>query len=209
MSEHAVGPSDVPADAQVAYASVSPEEQETIDQALAVVAEHLASVAAALGVSVPAASRDALRRSPLGADLRLAAKPAPGATGAETRAAAERVRRLFLLAPADPDRIAPPWFQATALGRMLARAAGRQYARQELLSGEEAAAQLGVSPSALDRLLAGAVIEAVADEDGALRVPVRAVERCRCAVVPPSRGETETETDPETDTVLAEWPALR
>jgi len=183
----------------VAWAETVPtgadDDEAVLDQALRLVADHHRALGATIGRDAAAPSLVELRRSPLGQDLLLLSRarrrPLPPSTVA---AASERVRAVLLRPLAADDYAVPPWFRATAVGRLLAAAERAAHGPGELLTPDQAAARLGVAPWQISAWTADGTLPSVADETGRLLVPSAAVERRRLVAL--------AVADPEPDDVL-------
>ena len=181
------------------------DEDEAIDQALRLVADHHRALGAMLCRPAAPVSLADLRRSPLGRDLRLLAAAGRRATDpAAIRKATARVTELLLRPLAAEEYAVPAWFWATEVGRLLARAERVAHGPDRLLTPNEVAAGLGVARTAVDGWLADGSLETIPDEDGRPLVPRGAVERRRAIADELAGSGCQVE-----DTLLAEHSSAR
>ncbi len=173
-------------------------DDEALDQALELVADHYRALGALLGRAGAPPSRAQLHHSPLGRDLRLLAAARAGSPPNEILAAAARVKELMLRPLAAADVAVPAWFWATALGRLVARAERAAHGPDGLLTPATTAAHLGVPPASVDRWLADGSLPSVPGDDGQPLVPRRAIG-ARLAI---ARGPIAAE--PPVDLLVAE-----
>lgn len=176
-------------------------DREVIDQVLLLVAEEHRARGAAIGHDEALPSLVALRRSPLGRDLRLVADAERGRAAAEdVRAAVRRIEGGLLRSSVAEVEVIPAWFRGTALGRLLARAERAVLGVSGLVAPDEAAGRLGVPIADVEGWLDEGALSGIAAANGGVLVPVEAVERRR-AVARELRGEAG-------DVVIAErWLA--
>lgn len=167
-------------------------ETEVIDQALRLVAEEHAALGALLDQPTAPPSVAALRRSPLGRDLRfLAAAGREPARADAVRAAARRVAAVLFRSSAAEGATVPAWFRRTTLGALVARAERAAAGATGLVTPAAAAIWLGVPTAAVEGWLAEGVVAGVADEAGGVLVPVEEVARRRAV----ARALTEESGD--------------
>jgi hypothetical protein len=156
------------------------DDDDVIDAVLRLVADHHRAVGAAIGKRSFSPSLAELRQSPLGQDLRLLAAAAYGDVSRDhVRETAGRVTDLLLRPLAAEDKVIPPWFWSTAIGRIVARAARVTYGDDGLMSVDDAADRLGIAPELVAGWAEEGAITAIPDEAGRPLVPRDAIERRR------------------------------
>ena len=156
------------------------DDDDVIDAVLRLVADHHRQVGAAIGRRSFSPSLAELRQSPLGQDLRLLAIAGYGdVSSIHVRETASRVTDLLLRPLAAEGMTIPAWFWTTAIGRIVARAARASYGSKGLISIEEAADRLGVSPAIVSGWTADGAIAMIPDEAGRPLVPRAAIEKRR------------------------------
>ena len=156
------------------------DDDDVIDTVLRLVADHHRAVGAAIGKRSFSPSLAELRQSPLGQDLRLLAAAGYGDVSRDhVRETAGRVTDLLLRPLAAEGMVIPAWFWATAIGRIVARAARVTYGDDGLMSIEDAADRLGIGPEFIAAWTRDGAIASIPDEAGRPMVPRDAIEKRR------------------------------
>jgi hypothetical protein len=155
------------------------DEDEVLDQALRLVADHHRELGQSIGRRVFSPSIAELRQSPLGRDLRLLVAAAYGDAMPEAaKAAAERVRETLLRPLAADTYAVPAWFWGSELGRIVARAERKVAGEAAFVSLLQAEAWLGVPAADLSAWMEDGRSALGA---GRRRPPAAAAERGRAA----------------------------
>jgi hypothetical protein len=158
------------------------DDQEAIDQALRLVADHHAALGVELDQGKTIGSLIALRQSPLGRKLRRLAVAARGGQDVDlagVRADADAVIALLLQPLAATEYRVPTWFWQTSLGELLASAIHRTYTTDQLLCLGSAAERLDEDQATIERWVADGTLTAVRDETGKTFIPVKQIEHFR------------------------------
>ena len=156
------------------------DDDDVIDAVLRLVADHHRAVGAAIGKRTFSPSLAELRQSPLGQDLRLLAAAGYGDVSRDhVRETVGRVTDLLLRPLAAEGMIIPAWFWATAIGRIVARAARITYGDDGLLSIADAADRLGIAPELVAGWTIDGAIVSIPDDAGRPMVPRDAIEKRR------------------------------
>jgi len=163
-------------------------EDEVLDQALRLVADHHRALGLSIGRRVFSPSIAELRQSPLGRDLRLLVAASCGdALPEAATAAAERVRET-LLRPLVADTYAVPvWFWGSELGRIVARAERMAAGEAAFVTLPQAEAWLGVPAADLKTWMEDGALPWVPDEAGRPLLRRGAVERLRIVALATAR----------------------
>lgn len=165
-------------------------EDEVLDQALRLVADHHRALGLSIGRRVFSPSLAELRQSPLGRDLRLLVAASYGDALAEAaKAAAERVRETLLRPLVADAYVVPTWFWGSELGRIVARAERMAAGEAAFVSLPQAEAWLGVEAVDLAAWMEDGALPWVPDEAGRPLLRRGAVERLRIVALATARAD--------------------
>ena len=164
-------------------------EDEILDQALRLVADHHRALGQSIGRRVFSPSVAELRQSPLGRDLRLLVAAAYGDAMPEAaKAAGERVRETLLRPLAADTYAVPAWFWGSELGRIVARAERKAAGEAAFVSLLQAEAWLGVPAADLSAWMEDGALPWVPDDAGRPLLRRSAVERLRIVALATARS---------------------
>ena len=156
------------------------DDDDVIDTVLRLVADHHRAVGAAIGKRSFSPSLAELRQSPLGQDLRLLTVAGYGDVSRDqVRDTAGRVTDLLLRPLAAEGMVIPAWFWASAIGKIVARAARATYGDDGLMSIADAADRLDIAPELVAAWTADGAIASIPDDAGRSMVPRDAIEKRR------------------------------
>jgi hypothetical protein len=165
------------------------DEDEVLDQALRLVADHHRELGQSIGRRIFSPSIAELRQSPLGRDLRLLVAAAYGDAMPEAaKAAAERVRETLLRPLAADTYAVPAWFWGSELGRIVARAERKVAGEAAFVSLLQAEAWLGVPAADLSAWMEDGALPWVPDDAGRPLLRRSAVERLRIVALATARS---------------------
>ena len=171
-------------------------EDEVLDQALRLVADHHRALGQSIGRRVFSPSIAELRQSPLGRDLRLVAAASYGdATAEAAKAAAKRVLEILLRPLAADTYAVPAWFWGSELGRIVARAERMVAGEGAFISVPQAEAWLGVPAATLAGWMEDGSLPWVPDETGRPLLRRSAVERLRIVALATPRAARAAEDE--------------
>jgi hypothetical protein len=171
------------------------DDDDVIDSVLRLVADHHRAVGAAIGKRSFSPSLAELRQSPLGQDLRLLAVAGYGDVSRDhVQETVGRVTDLLLRPLAAEGMVIPGWFWASAIGKIVARAARVTYGDDGLMSVTDAADRLGVAPAIVTAWTTDGAIASIPDEAGRPQVPRDTIEKRRAVARDLAGLEAEFET---------------
>lgn len=171
-------------------------EDEVLDQALRLVADHHRALGLSIGRRVFSPSVAELRQSPLGRDLRLLVAASYGDAMPEAaKSAAERVRETLLRPLAADTYAVPAWFWGSELGRIVARAERMAAGEAAFVSLPQAEAWLGVPAADLAAWIEDGALPWLPDEAGRPLLRRSAVERLRMVALATTRAARSAAED--------------